>query len=177
MGEIKSTLDLVMEKTRHLTSSVEEKKAQKQGEIEKRIKGLVLKYQENLVKKQHLSDALADLRAAHGHTADQVFKQELLKQIDPDGDNAKRIALLKDLSGVDVDGLEALLHDYNDLMVASAEKSAGQITEKLSEQHRISGSAVMPNLEKDAAWLESAGKIRDRFEEMLREEKENLMGA
>ena len=29
MGEIKSTLDLVMEKTRHLTLSQEEKKVQK----------------------------------------------------------------------------------------------------------------------------------------------------
>ena len=33
MGEIKSTLDLVMEKTRHLTLSQEEKDAQKKVEI------------------------------------------------------------------------------------------------------------------------------------------------
>ena len=38
MGEIKSTLDLVMEKTRHLTASDEEKKAQKKAEIEKQSK-------------------------------------------------------------------------------------------------------------------------------------------
>jgi hypothetical protein len=177
MGEIKSTLDLVMEKTRHLTASAEEKKAQKQGEIENRIKGLVLKYQENRVRKQHLLDELTDLRSVHGQTADQVFKQELLKEIDPDGDNAKRFELLRDLCGVDVNGLEALLHDYNELIMASAEKSVGQIIEKLSQQHRISGSAVVPNLEKDVAWLESAGEIRDRFEEMFLEEKEKVMGA
>ena len=38
MGEIKSTLDLVLEKTKNLTLSSEEKESQKQKEIENRIK-------------------------------------------------------------------------------------------------------------------------------------------
>ena len=43
MGEIKSTLDLVLEKTKNLTLSSEEKEEQKQKEIEKRIKGMMQK--------------------------------------------------------------------------------------------------------------------------------------
>ena len=54
MGEIKSTLDLVMEKTRHLTLSREEKEEQKRVEVNKRLKGLVQKYQDNLLKKDRL---------------------------------------------------------------------------------------------------------------------------
>ena len=44
MGEIKSTLDLVMEKTRNLTLSSEEKAEQKYDEIYKQVKGFLLKY-------------------------------------------------------------------------------------------------------------------------------------
>ena len=39
MTEIKSTLDLVMEKTRHLILSDEEKQEQKENEFKKKLKG------------------------------------------------------------------------------------------------------------------------------------------
>ena len=39
MGEIKSTLDLVLEKTKHLTQSSAEKQAQIRKDIEIRING------------------------------------------------------------------------------------------------------------------------------------------
>ena len=58
MGEIKSTLDLVMEKTRHLTLSQEEKEEQKHIEVDKRLKGLLQKYQDNLLKKEQLEKEL-----------------------------------------------------------------------------------------------------------------------
>jgi hypothetical protein len=58
MGEIKSTIDLVMEKTRHLTLSREEKDAQKKVEVHKRLKGLVQKYQDNLLRKDRLEKEL-----------------------------------------------------------------------------------------------------------------------
>ena len=49
MGEIKSTLDLVLEKTKNLTLSSEEKESQKQKEVENRIKGMVQKYQDGIL--------------------------------------------------------------------------------------------------------------------------------
>ena len=54
MGEIKSTLDLVMEKTRHLTLSQKEKDGQKQIEVNKRLKGLLQKYRDNLLREEQL---------------------------------------------------------------------------------------------------------------------------
>ena len=46
MGEIKSTLDLVMDKTRHLTLSDEEKQEQKEKEFRKKLKGPAQKFQD-----------------------------------------------------------------------------------------------------------------------------------
>lgn len=46
MGEIKSTLDLVMDKTRHLTLSDEEKQEQKEKEFKKNLKGPAQKFQD-----------------------------------------------------------------------------------------------------------------------------------
>jgi len=65
MGEIKSTLDLVMEKTRHLTLSPEEKDAQTKVEVHKRLKGLVQKYQDNLLRKDGLEKELDILKKTY----------------------------------------------------------------------------------------------------------------
>jgi hypothetical protein len=46
MAEIKSTLDLVMEKTKNLNLSNAEKQDQKNKEMESRLRGLVQKYQD-----------------------------------------------------------------------------------------------------------------------------------
>ena len=46
MAEIKSTLDLVMEKTKNLSLSSEERQAQKSKEIESRIRGLLQKFKD-----------------------------------------------------------------------------------------------------------------------------------
>lgn len=47
MAEIKSTLDLVLERTKHLSQSSEEKQAQKQKDIANRLNGLLQKYQDS----------------------------------------------------------------------------------------------------------------------------------
>ena len=46
MAEIKSTLDLVMEKTKNLSLSSEERQAQKSKEIESRLRGLLQKFKD-----------------------------------------------------------------------------------------------------------------------------------
>ena len=51
MGEIKSTLDIVLEKTRHLSQSSEEKQAQAQKDTENRLEAL----KENLAQKHNIS--------------------------------------------------------------------------------------------------------------------------
>ena len=44
MGEIKSTLDIIMEKTKGLTMSEEERTSFKEKELTGKVKGLVQKY-------------------------------------------------------------------------------------------------------------------------------------
>ena len=58
MGEIKSTLDIVMEKTQNLSLSTEERQEQHNIEIVKRIKGLLQKYQDQTLSKNDLDTLL-----------------------------------------------------------------------------------------------------------------------
>ena len=174
MGEIKSTLDLVMEKTRHLKLSQEEKEEQKQDEIQKRIKGLISKYQDKLINKQQLKNDVEDLRSSYRETADQVLRSEILDGIDLDKDNTSRLELVKEICGLEVSGLEVVLHDYLGLIIESASKRMKQIKENLSKKRFISGSAVVPNLERDREWLEDVRAIKNKFAEKFNHEKKRL---
>ena len=62
MGEIKSTLDLVMEKTKHLSLSDEEKQNQKNSEIEKRVNGLLQKCRDQILSTDELQKEYARLK-------------------------------------------------------------------------------------------------------------------
>jgi len=58
MGEIKSTLDLVMEKTRHLTLSAEEKIDREKEEAKKGLNGFLQKYKDNVINLEELTKEL-----------------------------------------------------------------------------------------------------------------------
>ena len=62
MGEIKSTLDLVLEKTRHLSQTDEEKQVQKQKDIANRLNGLLQQYQDRMLSLTQLQRAYEKLK-------------------------------------------------------------------------------------------------------------------
>ena len=88
MGEIKSTLDLVMERTKNLTLSAEEKQAQKQLETENRIKGLVQKLQDGLLTYNQLKTEYESFKKESNLSDNSLLVREILTRLDPDQDNA-----------------------------------------------------------------------------------------
>jgi cell shape-determining protein MreC len=55
------------------TLSQEEKEEQKHIEVNKRLKGLLQKYQDNLLKKEHLEKELDSLRKAYDLKVDKML--------------------------------------------------------------------------------------------------------
>ena len=112
MGEIKSTLDLVMEKTRHLTLSQKEKEGQKQIEVNKRLKGLLQKYQDNLLREEQLGQELESLRKTFDLNVNEMLSHILLDGLKLGSSNVSLLELLSAICGFDVSGLEELFHDF-----------------------------------------------------------------
>ena len=57
MGEIKSTLDIIMEKTKGLTMTEEEKTAFKSKEMEGKVKGALQKFLDGILDVERLKKA------------------------------------------------------------------------------------------------------------------------
>ncbi len=174
MGEIKSTLDLVMEKTRHLTLSQKEKEEQKQIEVNKRLKGLLQKYQDNLLRKEQLEQELGSLRKTFDLNVNEMLLHILLDGLKLGSNNISLLVILSEICGVDVSGLEELFHDFQNTIGIAAQKRMEEIKANLAKKRLISGSAVVPNLEIDSEWQEAVQGIKGKFDQILSREKDAM---
>lgn len=167
MGEIKSTLDLVMEKTRNLTLSADEKAAQQHKEAENRIRGLLQKYLDGVVSKPELKADHLRLKKGYGADENTILIDEIIGRIEPNGDNQPLLEVLREVGGIDPSGIEALLRSFRKDYLTAAEDRTAQLKADLARRHRICGSAVVPNLEADAQWQREQSKLHTEFKEQL----------
>ena len=173
MGEIKSTLDLVMEKTRNLNLSHAEKLDQKNKEIVSRLNGLLQKFEDQIITLEQFKAEYEALRKTHNLTEGQ--HEHLLKsifaRIELGKDNQVLLDLLSQFVGSNIEGITLVLQDF-ETAIQTAAAAQGQIAkDALASAHHISGSAVVPNLESDPVWRMKIAEIRADFKAKLKQEK------
>jgi ribosomal protein S20 len=175
MGEIKSTLDLVMEKTKNLSLSDKERQEQKNKEIESRIRGLLQKFQDQIIAFDRFKSEYQILHQEYRLSGDKLLIKEICGQIELGKDNQALFDLLAQFKVSDFDGIASVLQDFHDVIDTAAQKRSKILKDKLAKTYFISGSAVVPNLEIDEAWRKNFGEIRAKFEEKLDRQKNRLL--
>ena len=149
MGEIKSTLDLVMERTRHMSFSAEEKVKQQRETFEKKLAGLLQQYADQALTVEDLQKRLVILGQEMTVSNPQMVTMAVLSRIDPDLDVNRWLELIRKLNPAASHPLETIITAYQErkrhLMTAGMQRRVGE----LSRDHAISGSVVRPNPVKD----------------------------
>lgn len=169
MAEIKSTLDLVMERTKNLTLSSEEKQAQKDKEITNRIKGLVQKLQDGLLTSGQFNEVYGKLKKDSDLPDHSLLVRDILIRLDPGQDNQGLLEILEECCHLDTAPIRSLMNDYRNAADRATEKRMGLIKEELAHNHSIAGTAVIPNLEADSQWQQETQDLQRQFEESLSE--------
>ena len=175
MAEIKSTLDLVMEKTKNLSLSSAEKQAQKSKEIESRIRGLLQKFKDQALSADKFQSEYQKLKKDYNLSEDAHLIKEICGQIELGEDNQALFELLAEFKIVDVEGLMSVLLEFQTVFDAAAGQRQKILKDQLAKTHFVSGSAVVPNLENDAEWRKEAGEIQAKYNRLLDEEKAKLL--
>ena len=160
MGEIKSTLDLVMEKTRHLSMTTEEKERQKESDFTRRLQGLLQQYADGAFSAESLLKQVSELAAgmtiaAQGHAA-----QTVIGRIDPERGNDRWFDVLAELAPGTVDPLRKILAEHRKKRATLLQSAGNRLVQRLSQHHGIEGSAVIPNPHKDSACLEALAALQ-----------------
>ena len=166
MAEIKSTLELIMEKTKDMTPTDEEKEAFRKKEIRGKVKGLLVKFLDGFLDLNKLMKEIAPFQEKDRTAVRDVLIHDCLDRIDPDADNTLTFDILKHLADIDIEPIQTLLSDYS----GKLEKERHVYEQRLSNRIRekgISGSAVLPNLEADPDWIhfvqESKTSLREKM--------------
>ena len=177
MAEIKSTLDLVMEKTKNLSLSNEEKQAQKQKETESRIKGLLQKYQDGLLTQNELKTEYENLKKDSELSDDKAMINEIFSRFDYNLDNQLLLEILEECCRIKAAPLKAIINDCRRAHHEAAGVRKAQLKANLAQTYAVSGSAVVANLQADEQWRRTEGEMRLRFEDKLSREKDKLAGG
>jgi hypothetical protein len=167
MAEIKSTLDLVMERTRHLSLSAEEKESQKKAAVEKKINGVLQKVADGTLKMDECFRALDNLKKSEGTGVEASIISAITNRLNLDRDNKELFTVLTAYCHIEIAQIEKIFSDYRQ---ARSRETAHQIEtakKELAKNHFISGSAVIPNLKSDHNWRNTLAAMRKDFQERM----------
>jgi len=176
MGEIKSTLELAMERTKKFALSDQEKEAMKQKEVLQKATGLFHRYHDGHLS---LNEVLKQIARMEEKTA-RTVKESLLFQwiealsLNDDERTLKGIESLKQQSIHEVkEKFHHLLSQYQAEKEKVKEKTNLHLTEALKKEG-IYGSAVEPNVEGSEVWKKEEEKLDRSYRTKLEKIKEQL---
>jgi len=177
MADIKSTLDLVMERTKHLSLSAEEKDQQKSVEIDKKINGLLQKFTDGKLELGELFSALDDFKASEETGFQTTLLHVIMDRLDIDQDNRDLLTVLESYCHMEIAAIETILSAYHKTRRQEAELRVESAKTELSQKHFISGSAVIPNLRNDLGWIDMLASLKKEYQLHLEQEFTRLKTA
>ncbi len=168
MAEIKSTLDLVLEKTRNLKMTEEEKVKAKEDEVRGKMKGLIQKYVDGSLS---LDAVLQAIESQGTDMARRFVESEALERMEPSDDdsdgNNRLLGLLDKLAPSKGVSLRNILETWSSTIPEEREKYSADAKKRWAAS-RLTGSALVPNLDKDPAWKTHLERKRASFREAVR---------
>jgi hypothetical protein len=170
MAEIKSTLELVMERTRHLTLTEEDRREQALAEFKKSLNGLLTRFQDGSLRLDQFQAAVSALQEHSCLTDRKIIIEEIAGRLDLDRDNGWAFNLLEEAFRVNIKGVAAVVGEYREAIESMTQNLIGETREHLLKHYGISGSAVVPNIAAYPVSTLAQKRLRERFEPTLAQE-------
>ena len=168
MGEIKSTLDIIMEKTKDLTMTDEEKKAFQKSEIEGKVRGILQKFLDGLMDSKRLKEEIIGLGETQYSLAKEALLRECLDRMEPGADNTPLLDVLENAAGLDADPVRKIMLEY-ERDFEQQKRDRTKILKKHLEDKKILGTAVVPNINSDKKWVQDLSEAKKGFQDKIKE--------
>jgi len=176
VAEIKSAVELALEKTKGLQLSREEKEKLKEEELHSRAQGLVNRFLEVDFHLKEVEKDLAKYDPGQREHLEKLMLHYLCGAITLDRDNDlifQGIEAFEKKSKNTIKKIRELIEGYR-LRQEKEYKQAEKVLLKKWERQGISGSAVQPKIEGSQEWQEAVNKFKPPFEDQLHTLKEQL---
>lgn len=179
MGEIKSAIELAMERTKGLVMDDQEKEKAAAKELGSRINGLLRRYLEGMIDGNGFQKEYEKL------DGEKSQKNELLTDAAltefGQSDNIEKVFDILSFVGGGVDErlrkeIEDLRLEFRERIAAEVEGAKGNIMARLREMG-ISGNAVEPNVTEWDEWKAAVNQVKSLFKKRLDEWKNKVHQA
>jgi hypothetical protein len=167
MGEIRSTMDIIMEKAKGLTMTEEEKEAFRKKETAGKVRGLLQRFLNGFIDAERLKDEIGSLGEKRYSVSREALIRECMGRMEPGADNTILLDALENAAGLDIAPIRKIILDYNqDLEQQKMDRK--QVLQKNLEGLGISGTAVTPNIHADQEWSIHLSEMNKGFQEKLK---------
>jgi hypothetical protein len=166
MGEIRSTLDIIMEKTKGLTMSEEERRAFKEQEMEGKVKGLIQKFLDGGLDMVKLKMEMTVLAETNEDMVRMMIRKESIPRIEIGENNEPILRILEETTGLDTVSIRTALKDFEGRLEQEKGVREKELIKSLNKKG-LSGSAVLPNLGADPEWGQRVSEMRNEFQKKL----------
>lgn len=173
MAEIKSTIDLVMERTKHLVQTPEERDRAEKQEIENQVNGLLLRLREGTtqpVELPRILDEASDRTRSHMR---EILLRTMISGLNFDQDQANVLVGLEILVGGEAlpsltGRFRGLVAEYQEKIMELDAETKGQVLEELAVKG-ITGTALKSKTPTDPAVSDVRDEVLREFDWRLRD--------
>ncbi len=176
MAEIKSSIEIAMEKTKGLILSREEMQKIKDEELRAKAQSLVHRFLEVDFHLREMEKELAKLEPEPKKHLEKLILEHLIEAIDLDRNNdliLEGLTTLRPLTSPLIKDVKTLLAEYQEKKDKAFQETTAVIIKGL-EKKGISGSAIQPKVAESKEWAEALAKIKHPLEAKLQKFKEEL---
>ena len=167
MAEIRSTLDIIMEKAKTLIVTDEDKRGFLEKEVQGQVKGFFQKYLDEILSIDQLNTEMASFDQDQRPVAEKALLAECLGAITTEGDNRPLFEVLDRLLGCNVKPILSVILEFREQQKQERDKrTIAQI--QVLKEWGVSGSAVVPNLGASSSWRGYLTDMENRFQERLK---------
>ncbi len=176
MAEIKSAIEIAMERTKSFRLSSEEKERLKEEELQSKAHGLASRFMEVDLHFHEVKKELDKYSPAQRSQVERVMLEDFVDRLDLDRDNALAF------QGIEILGpgknellmkLRELIKEYSAQREQEQRKMEKALLMKL-ETLGIAGTAVLPKVEGSQEWVHALKSFRAPYERKLKDAKEEL---
>ena len=177
MGEIKSSLELAMEKTKRFSISDKEKEEMKQKEVFQKATSLFHRYREGHLSSNEILKEIERMEKKTRTAVKELLLSQWIDALSLDGEDErtlKGVESLKERSIAEIkQKFHHLLSRYQGEKEKAKEKMRGQLIEALRKDGMY-GSAVEPKLEGGELWRKENERLDQSYRMILEEIKQQL---
>jgi hypothetical protein len=177
MGEIKSTLDLAMERTKEISISQEEREEIKRKEILQKVTGLSNRYREGRLSLNEIQKEIERMDQKTEKAVREALLSQWIDALSLADEDERLLKGVESLKNRDVDEVTQKLHhliiEYQGEKEKVKQEAKTQSIKALRSEG-ISGSAVEPNIAGSELWEDELKKLDHHYRVKLEEIKDQL---